>query len=139
MRRQRLCLLAIVFSGLAAIAFVIFGRELYLSAQLAHSRELQIHAVVCVADVIETFVRASGHLPTSWEDLDGVKVPVRSRSLYRWPDNAPELRRMVHVRFDLTPEVLAGRQMSEYVVATQESVSYDQYLDSLRDAVNAVE
>jgi hypothetical protein len=93
----------------AAIGMVGYGAYHALSLiRRVDDSERKLHALICVADVMEAYLKAHDHAwPRSWSDLRETGE-VHSGSMYRWPDAADAVQQRVDIDFSVTRDDLAN-------------------------------
>lgn len=110
LRRLLACFLITVLAS-GAVLGTVFG---VVAVRTSLEAEKTHHAYIGVLEALETYLRETdGRWPRDWDELS-TAGPQREPRALRWPNDLAEIRRRVHVRFDVTASDVAAMEVERF-------------------------
>lgn len=127
--KRRWCIGLIVVGLLAGVScFVV------LAVHRAGEAEKNLHAVLCAANSLESFVQDYGRWPSSWSELGSPSQPMAG-SMYQLPRDLSIVRSRVNVCFDLESIEATTLDDRRIVVPVGPCFEYQRRLDGLYQTI----
>jgi hypothetical protein len=125
-RVVRRYVLAILIVLVCIVGFFIYAGFASLAA------EERLQTTLYTIRLVDLFVQSHGRWPSSWRELQTVKVPAKlvtttyseGQEMYRWPESSEYFQRYVIIDFNADPNVVAQQSTDDFIAIRPNGTHY---------------